>query len=373
MHCRWLIPALIALTACPGPPEAEDERYELIGTWVDVPDRVGDPVDLGRVTLQREVLDADGGWIEAPLCGTGVEDSPYGCEPEYEDPTPRVINAIGAAVELVPLVDGQGRTWAWAVTEPGDYVLIGIEEVPEASFAVPTPFTVEDWGEATDFDPLALEGKTYTLEGYHTWPTDFGPTVSGEHPPILVEFFDVTASSATMRAIAREVDRDCVLLVAEGAFSGSEWSWSEDSISATDADLGEIFAEDVHFSVAWKSGTLVFADARGDARIDTAPLAPMLGENAGPGAVCDAMGVLGAECVTCDNGSAYCAELHGHDGELAETSEVLPDLLPLCGLDVPDANLSCDIDLGCSTAGPRFGFVGMWAGLLVLLRRRKQA
>jgi len=373
VHARWLLPALVALTACPGPPGAEGDRYTLIATWADVPDRVGDPVDLGRVTLEREVRDDDGEWIEAPLCGTGVADSPYGCEPEFEDPTPRVIEASGAAVELAPLVDRQGRTWAWAVTEPGDYVLVGIQEVPEARFAMPTPFAVADWGGATDFDPLALEGKTYTLEGYHTWPTDFGPTVSGEHPPILVEFFDVTAAGATLRAIAREVDRDCVLLVAEGTLAGSEWSWSVDSISATDADLGEITAEDVHFSAAWKSGTLAVADARGDARIDTAPLAPMLGEHAGPGEICDVMGILGAECVTCDNGSPYCAELHAHDGALAETSEVLPDVLPLCGLDVPDASLSCDIDLGCSTTGPRTGFAGTWVGLLLLLRRKKRA
>ncbi|MCO4745156.1 MAG: hypothetical protein KC912_10230 [Proteobacteria bacterium] len=367
-----LVLGLIALTAC-GPGEQQDDStYALRAEQTHEARRAGDPLGI-RFSVERTL---DGRQID-------VCDPPESewCERDLRNAAPVLEGPDG---ELLPeaMLNADGDTVDWAVPEaspPGTYAvtgafLVALDQVNSQSFEI------QDWGAAQSFDPLDVEGRVFELADHRFRPLDVSDLL--EFPPLYAQIDQVDGAEATFRILADLDGEACTVLNAVGSWDGSELTYSDPRLVVTHAELGDITAEDVSVSIAFRTGVLDEADGRLNMNLDSRPFDALMDDD---GDICELLPSFGALCQSCGDGAEECVGVHAYQGEFVEITTPFGDDLPLCGVDAVDfpsvPSFACDFDgsgldldfgVGCSMVGRTFGPMGLFVVPWLFTRRRRQ-
>ncbi|MCO4745020.1 MAG: hypothetical protein KC912_09545 [Proteobacteria bacterium] len=368
---RWLLLALLAAGCAP---EIPSERHTLNGELTEpTPRRAGDPLRV-EFTVERTV---DG--VLTPLC---AEPRSAWCNVSLRDAQPLLSGPSGLTVATTELLDVDGEFTDWAVPPgpPGVYTVTGAAGVA-MPFSTGVAFRVEDWGQATDFDDEAVVGKAFSLADYATRPFDVSGLLA-EQTPVFAQIDASDGTEASFRMLTELEGETCVVLAATGVWEGSELVYAEDRLAVEHPELGELVAEDVFLSLAFRSGDLDFADGRLDLIVDTRPFDSLLDQdNPGSGDACDLLEAVGALCEPCEDAEPECVSAHAYKGEFRALESSFGTDVPFCGIDAVNApsipSFSCDLDpdvscdVGCSSAGRSFAPLGLFFVPWLMRRRRR--
>jgi hypothetical protein len=308
---------------------------------------------------------------------------------------PDVRDASGEPVPLVPLFSGE-RLEGYVAEggfAPGVYEVVGSVEYQTVQQA---RFEVYPYGMAP-LDPTSLVGRAWKVSDATLLPQLLDELVWAQLEDIepIVTIDAVTEEGVEFRVVLRTPEFDCVGFRDRATLdeTGQRLRWTEDEATLT-LPAGEgsvpVPLHDLHVELAWlaEDDSLGWGTGRGTGDLARLGEALALDQSA-----CELLDALGVECEPCAEGTeATCLPAGAVAGTLEETLEVPASSgLPLCGVDrlaaeLPDLELpplSCDFDLdldldldlgcGCQVLRGRVGLPLVFAGLVLLARRRRHS